>query len=83
MFLTLVNLERMKVIFCISGTLLNVIPQDLLVNHELPAKFLTSDVDAIEAILPNNLVALLNHLAPLLLAESRSIQLTSFHLLER
>ena len=65
------------------GTLLYVIPQDLLVNHELPAKFLATDVDAIEAILPNNLVALLNHLVPLLLAESRSIQLSAFHLLKR
>lgn len=32
----------------ITGELLSVIPNEFLINHELPAKFLVSDVDAIE-----------------------------------
>ena len=69
--------------FMISGRLLKLIPQDLLINHQLPAKFLAADVDAVEGSLPNNLVALLNHLGPMLLSESRSVQIISFTLLKR
>ena len=66
-----------------SGQLLTSIPKDLLLEHDLPAKFLATDVDATEATLPNKLVALLNHLTPFLLSESRSAQITAFSLLER
>ena len=70
-------------LLCFLGRLLTLIPQDLLVNHQLPAKFLAADVDAVEGALPNNLVALMNHFGPLLLSESRSVQIISFRLLKR
>ena len=58
-------------------------PNEHLIQNELPAKFFASDVDAMEGTLPNNLVTLLNHFGPMLKSECRSVQLAAFSLLER
>ena len=58
-------------------------PNEHLIQNELPAKFFASDVDAMEGTLPNNLVTLLNHFGPMLKSECRSVQLVAFSLLER
>ena len=76
-------LESILHISFFPGHVLESIPNELLINNELPAKFFVADVDAKEGTLPNHLVTLLNHLGPMLKSESRSIQLASFSLLER
>ena len=69
--------------FFFSGQVLEVMPNEHLIQNELPAKFFASDVDAMEGTLPNNLVTLLNHFGPMLKSECRSVQLAAFSLLER
>ncbi len=76
-------MSRLVCLHFLSGDALRLIPMDQLIQHSLPARFLASDVDATEPSLPDNLVFLLNHVAPLLEAKSRSVQSTAFHLLQR
>jgi len=69
------------------GQTLKTIPDEQLIEtHTLPAKFNTQDVITCspdQLALPDKIVFLLNHLSPLLTSSERSIQLTSFHLLNR
>lgn len=70
-------------LLCSLGNALRCVPLQQLLDHNLPAKFLASDVDAAEAQLPDNLVFLLNHLAPMVQSRARPVQTTSYHLLKR
>ena len=69
------------------GSALRMIPDEqLFESHDLPAKFNTQDVITCspeQLALPDKIVFLLNHLFPLLPCKERSVQTTTFHLLNR
>ena len=69
------------------GSALRAIPDEqLFESHDLPAKFNTQDIITCspeQLALPDKIVFLLNHLFPLLPCKERSVQTTTFHLLNR
>ena len=61
---------------------LQFIPDDQLFQHSLEPKFLVQDVDC-DGSFPDNLLFLMNHLAPLVTCQQRAIQMTATNLLMR
>ena len=63
------------------GRLVRLVPDHLLSDHSLQAKFHPEDVDA--SVLPDKVVFLLNHFSPLMTSSSQQASSIAFNLLVR